>query len=72
MSLAELEETAYDNYLLNLENFHVKMFCNKVSYLTCSETCLSLRACQCSTDPTHPASIRTLCADSALYLKAVT
>ncbi|KAL5247330.1 hypothetical protein ACHWQZ_G019262 [Mnemiopsis leidyi] len=29
MSLAELEETAYDNYLLNLENFHVKMFCNK-------------------------------------------
>eukprot|EP00116_Pleurobrachia_bachei_P002875 sb/3463137/ len=29
MSLAELEETAYDNYLLSLENFHVKMFRDK-------------------------------------------
>ena len=30
MSLAELEEAAYDNYLLNLENFYIKMFNNKV------------------------------------------
>lgn len=34
MSLAELEETAYDNYLLSLENFYVKMFNNKVCPMT--------------------------------------
>ena len=33
MTVAELEEVAYDNYRLSLEDFHVKMFPNKETWL---------------------------------------